>query len=462
MKKLIFITLLLLALCGVAQAAEYTVDPAGNGDFATLTEAVAAVNDGDVLIVRGGTYDNTTETFPILVEKSITIKAAEGETPILASPRLLPAMELNADGIIASGLQIDFLRSGMWIQGNNVTVESCSFTLADERWRTSSCGMWVAGAKYLTLTDNVFNGCGVSLAGPPISDSSAGLPVLTGMFEVGEDIEYFTTHTMTGNLVNGQPIAYVIDLDNGDYSEPCGQLIAVQCDNTLFHDMECNMVSMGIQIFYCEGTIVENCTANDAGIFGIYAAKSYDCILRKCRADRGAHGFDLRAIYDCIVDGCYSEGSGQGFFFSVAFDSLIVDCDIVNNGTGFFAAAGDRNHMDKCRVIGNELGIYIETEPNFTTTDTYFEANINTGARTLQSPGFALIGCEFVDNWLAALCFESKGVFYYANSFSGSEICSMYLKDNIDVRLLNNVFTEADEATIIIAECENLLQWPQN
>ena len=166
MKRLLHLCVLCLCFICYACADEYWVDPRGMGDYTSITEALSAAMDGDTLILAGDTYDSTRETFPILVEKAVTLCAKVGETPIIASPRLVPALELNADGIQVSGLQIDFLRSGMWVQGNDVTVQNCAFTLAGEEWRTSSCGMWVAGAKRLTLQDYAFSGCGVAMAGP--------------------------------------------------------------------------------------------------------------------------------------------------------------------------------------------------------------------------------------------------------------------------------------------------------
>ena len=452
---------LLMLLCAAARAAEYTVDPSGGGDYPSITEALAAAQDGDTLILCGGVYDENSESFPIIVDKRITLCAAQGQTPVIASPRLVAAFELNADGIRVSGLKIDFLRSGMWVQGNDVTVEKCVLTLADEAWRTSSCGMWIGGAKRLTMTDCAFVGCGAALAGPPVSDASKGLPVLTGMFEVGEDIEFFTTHTIENCTVNDKPLAYIVDLDNATYSEPCGQLLAVGCDGTVFYGLDCSKASMGIELAYCTDTVVEGCIADDAGIFGIYVAKSDDCILRACRADRGAHGIDLRAIHRCIVERCESSGSGQGMFFSMAFDSLLTECRILENGTGFYAAAGDRNHMNDCLVEGNQLGIYIQKEPNFTVTGSTFRANWNTGARSTLAPGFALIGCTFEENWVAAMSNYSDGVFYYDNDFATSQITSLYMKGNTQVRLLNNRFTEADEALIDISECPDILRWNQ-
>ena len=462
MKRLLVLCALLLCLCSAAYAAEYTVDPAGQGDFASLTEALAAAADGDTLLLAGGVYDESRETFPILVEKPVTIRARDGETPVIASPRLVPALELNADGILVSGLQIDFLRSGMWVQGDEVRVENCTLSLGSEEWRTSSCGMWVAGAKRLTLTDCTFSGCGVALAGPPVSDTSKGLPVLTGMFEVGEDVEYFTTHTIENCLVNGMPLAYVVDLDNAVYSEPCGQLIAVGCDGTTFTGLTCSRASMGIELLYCKDVLVENCIADDAGIFGIYLAKSEDCVLRACRADRGAHGIDLRAAHRCVVDGCSATGGDQGMFFSMVWDSLLTNCDIVENGTGFFAASGDRNHMDGCRITGNQLGIYIQKEPNFTVTGCTFRENWNTGARSTQAPGFSLINCVLESNWVGAMSNYSDDVFYYGNHFAGNENCALYMKGNTGLRLLGNTFAGADAALVQLISCPDMLKWPEN
>lgn len=459
MKRLLLVCTLLLCLCLSARAEVLTASPDGTAQYPSLTAALQAAQDGDTILLSSGVYDESAETFPILVEKAVTICAAEGAAPVISSPRLVPAMELNADGVQVRGLQITFLRSGMWVQGDDVQVEGCAFTLGSEEWRTSSCGMWVAGAKRLTLTDCAFTGCGVALAGPPISDSSKGLPVLTGMFEVGEDVEFFTTHTFLNCSVNGLPLAYLVDVDNAVYTQPCGQLIAVECDNTTFTGLGCSKASMGIELAYCRKCTVADSIADDAGIFGVYVAKSEDCILRNCRADRGAHGIDLRAIHRCVVDSCASSGSGQGMFFSMAWDSLLTNCDIVENGTGFYAAAGGNNHMDRCRIIGNQLGIYIQKEPDFTVTSTLFRANWNTGARSSLSPGFALISCTLEDNWVAAMSNYSDGVFYYGNTFQGSQSCALYMKGNQNVRMIGNTFLGEDAQMIQITETPDLLGW---
>lgn len=305
------------------------------------------------------------------------------------------------------------------------------------------------------------SGCGIAIAGPPISDSSAGLPVLTGMFEVGEDIEFFTTHTIENCYVNDLPLCYEVGLRDQVYSQPLGQLIAVQCEDVTFTSMDASRASIDIELAYCKNVALERCIADDAGIFGIYVAKSEDCVVYRCRADRGAHGIDLRAIERCVVSECSSTGSGQGMFFSFAFDSLLSDCEIIENGTGFYASSGDGNQMHGCLIRGNQIGIYVQKEPNFTLTDTEFSGNWNTGARFTHADGSACIGCTFEGNWVSAMGLYSQGLLYQDNHFAGSENTSLYLQQVSGARLLENDFSQEGAAQPQYEDCENLLIWKE-
>lgn len=457
MKKWLIAAALLL-LCFAAKGETLRVNPAGEGDYQSITAALEAAEAGDTLVLSAGVYDETSETFPLMVEKAVTICAAPGETPVIQSPRLVAALEIKAPGTVVSQLQINFLRSGIWVLADDVRVEGCTLSLKEERWRTSSCGLWVGGAKRTTLLDNQFFGCGAALAGPPISESSQGLPVLTGMFEVGEDIEYFTTHTMEGNTVNGLPLCYAVGLRDTTVSAPCGQLLAVQCENVTFTHLDASRASMGIEMAYCRSCVIEDCVADDAGIFGIYMAKSEDCIIRSSRADRGAHGIDLRAVHRCVVEDCASSGSGQGIFFSFAFDCLASGCRMVDNGTGFFAAAGQHNHMHDCHVEGNQLGIYVQREPGFTLTDSRFLRNTSNAVRVLAGDGFLCAHTSFEENWVGLMLLDTNGAACVENAFSGTQNCTLYLKDNQGLRLIQN--TLESPALEQIMNCPDLLRWP--
>ncbi len=451
--------LTMLLLCAAASADTLTVAIDGTANFDSLTAALAAVADGDEIVLSAGVYDQSREIFPILVDKRVTIRAVEGAEAIISAPKMQPTMKLMADGIRVEGLRVDFLRSGFWIMADDVTVTGCRFALTDEIWRTSSCGMWIAGAKRFTMTDCAFDKCSAALAGPPLSETSNGLPVLTGMFEVSEDVEFFTSHTIENCTVNGKPLNYVAGLRDMTYTADCGQLLAVDCHNVTFTDIHTDFTSIGIELGYCTNCTLQNSSADDAGIFGIYIAKCEDCLITACRADRSAHGIDLRAIYQCVVENCHTTDSDQGVFFSFAFKSLVTGCEIRGSGKGFFAAAGDENHVDNTLLEGCDLGIHIQTENDFTITNSLFRSSVNTGARVTLSDGFHCIDCEFEDNWVAAMINYSGDVYLQGNSFHDTRNCALYLKELSGVRQIGNRFTEADAALIQIYDCPDRLIW---
>ena len=122
MKKLLLWIVFSLCLMGVAAAETILVDPGGAGDYESITEALSAAQDGDELILAGGVYDETRETFPILVEKSVVMRAAEGEEPVIMPPQQVAGLELAAPGIELNGVRVDFLRSGLWVMADDVRV----------------------------------------------------------------------------------------------------------------------------------------------------------------------------------------------------------------------------------------------------------------------------------------------------------------------------------------------------
>lgn len=461
MKRLMQLMMLVLLLSALemcaAQAATLTVSVNGEGTYDSLTAALADAQDGDEIILGAGVYDQSRETFPILVEKRVTIRVSEGAEAVISAPKMIPAVKLMANGIRMEKLRVDFLRSGVWVMADDIVIVGCRFALTDEIWRTSSCGMWVAGAKRLTLMDCAFEKCSAALSGPPLNGGSTHVPVLTGMFEVGEDIAFFTSHSIENCTVNGKPLVYVTGLRDTAFTADCGQLLAADCHNVTFQEIHVDFTSIGIELGYCTGCTLQNSVSNDAGIFGIYIAKCADCLITSCQADRSAHGLDLRAIDQCVVEKCRTIDSDQGVFFSWAFGSLVTDCEIRGCGKGFFAAAGKGNHVDKTLLEGCDLAIHIQTENDFTITNSLLRGSVNTGARVTISEGFHCIGCEFEDNWVAAMINYTSDVYLQDNFFHDSRNCALYLKELTDVRQIGNRFSAGDAALVQIFGCPDRL-----
>lgn len=274
--------LMLLSLGALAQADEILV---GSEGAQTLTETVAQAQPGDVLRLPAGVYTQETELYPIVIDKPLTLVGAEGA--VLESPPFTPLLRW---GIV--GLE-DWL-----------TVKDCTFPLYDDTYRVSSCGIWLAGAKHANLSGNSFTGCGVCLAGPPISESSQGKPVLTGLFEVGEDTAFFTSHTMEQNLVNGKPLYYLVGVEHMAVPADAGEIIVVDSSGVTISGADVSDCSMGLIVAYCNDVTVEGVRADRSGVFGTYFAYVDGAVMRNTSADQTNHALDFRASRELLLEQC--------------------------------------------------------------------------------------------------------------------------------------------------------------
>ena len=97
----------------------------------------------------------------------------------------------------------------------------------------------------MTLRRCAFTGCGVSLAGPPLSESSRGKPALTGLFEVGEETAYFTSHTIEDCTVNGKTLFYAASQDSVTVPEDAGIVEEASNDSGLSIIKETELETVG-------------------------------------------------------------------------------------------------------------------------------------------------------------------------------------------------------------------------
>ena len=173
MKKFLFLaTLLLLLLVGAACAEEYTVGE--GGDYATLTQALSEATDGDTLRLLPGPHLEEEGNYPIVIGRSVAIIGEEGAT--LTGVPFQSILEITAKDVRIENVRFDLLRYGIKNLADGLTVDGCEFVLADETYRVSSCGIWLAGAYNCTVTNCSFTGCGMCVAGPPLRSAAVPCP----------------------------------------------------------------------------------------------------------------------------------------------------------------------------------------------------------------------------------------------------------------------------------------------
>ena len=441
MIRLLLFFLLLFPL--IAHAETYSVSP----DGLTLTEALSLCADGDVIELAEGVYSEAAETFPLTIQKAITLRAAEGASPVIDAPAFKAALRVEADGVTLQNLDIRFRRTGIYAIGDDLTVENCRFALADEAWRTSSCGMWCGGIYRMTLRNCAFTGCGVSLAGPPLSESSKGKPVLTGLFEVGEDVEYFTTQTIENCTVNGKPLFYAVSLPEVTVPECMGEIICCGCGEVTAQNADVSDGSMGMVLVYNDRVTVENCKADRCGVFGIYVAKCGGGTLEGCSAEQTNHGLDIRASQHIVLSNCTAISCDQGLFFSKVNDSAMMDCSVTGTGQGYFMAGGRGNTLLNCSADGCENGFHLEKEGHVLMTGCTVKNCTVCGVRLDATPT-AFIHNTLKDNWTAVMAYGGVSFDMADNLFENNACCGLYLRDIAYSRFAGNTFFGSGQISV--------------
>lgn len=446
MKKIIWTAVLLLLLAALplaAHAETLQVSPGGM----SLTEALAMCEDGDVIELAAGTYAEPAEAFPLTVTKAVTIRAAEDACPVIESPAFKAALRVEAAGVTLEGLDIRFLRTGIYAIGNNMTLENCRITLADPAWRTSSCGMWCGGIYRMTVRNCAFTGCGISMAGPPLSERSVSLPKLTGLFEVGEDIEYFTTHTIENCTVNGNPLFYAVSQPEVTAPADAGEVICCGCGKVTVEGADVSDGSMGMVLAYNKELQLTDCKADRCGVFGIYTAKCGGGEMLRCSARETNHGLDIRATDHMILRECSAADCDQGLFFSLVRNSAMIDCDVTGTGQGYFMAGGSGNTLRNCKASACENGFNLQKEGHVLMTGCTAEACTVCGVRLDATPT-AFIGNTLKDNWTAVMAYGGVSFDMADNRFENTGCSALYLRDIAYSRFTGNVFTGSEKKSV--------------
>ena len=418
------VLMVLFISSGFAAGKELHVGP--TGQYASLSAAVDGAEPGDVIYVAAGCYAEPSENYPIEIGVPITVIGEPGT--VLKGALFKPILQVTAADVEIQNIEFQLLRWAVVCTGDRMSLTACRFVLADETQRVSSCGVWLAGVYECAITDSDFFGCGLCLAGPPLSEQSKGLPVLTGLFEVGEDTAYFTSHFLLNNRVNGKPLYFFRNQDNVTVPPDAGGVIAVGCSNVAVEGIDASDSSMGIQLIHCQDVRINNVTVDRCGIFGLYLAYTQRGIITNVSCAESNHGIDLRAVQNLVVSKCVVTDCEQGIFLSFAKDSLIADCQIAGCGNGFFIAAGESNQLANSQVEANGNGVYSQGERDFLITGNSLTENKTAGLRFLRSSG-QVIGNEFQTNWVGALAAESSPFTLSHNTFVANACTALYLRD---------------------------------
>lgn len=423
------------AICLPALADELLVGP--QGGYQSLTAAVSAAAPGDVIRIASGVYKEPYETYPILINKPLTLLGEPGA--ILKGPPFKALIRVQAPDVRIEGLAFELLRWGIVGTGDRLNVTDCRFTLSDNTYRVSSCGIWLAGVYDAVIQNNAFTGCGLCMAGPPLSQTSQGKVVLTGLFEAGDDTAYFTSHKVAGNTVNAKPLYYAVNQTNPAVPAGAGQVIIACCTDVTLDGLDVSDASIGAMIVHSDNVSLTHIKADRAGVFGVYLAFVNGGTLSGVVSAEANHGIDIRSARNLLIQNCTVAACEQGIFLSWVKDSLVADCEMTGGGRGLFMAAGAHNQIDSCTITGNENGICTEGEAAVLITHCTVSENSVAGIRLLRGDA-ACYQNKINGNLTGMIVADTTSVTVSGNLFSGNQICALYLRQIAGGKIVLNRF----------------------
>ena len=438
---MVFFILLVYGI--TAQASELFVGTE-NG-YSSLTAAVNAAASGDVIYIAEGIYAEPSETYPIAIDLPLTLVGEPGV--ILKGSPFKSLLRISAPDVSIENIEFHVLRSGIINTGDGLSVNNCFFMLADATYRMSSSGLWLAGVSHCTITNCEFISCGICISGEPLSEKSQGLPVLTGLYEVGTDLDFFATHIIRDNLVNGKPLYYFANEADLVVPSDAGGVIAVCCYNIRVEGIDVSDNSIGVALIHCNKAQVTGVTADRCGIFGAYLAYNSHSSVRDTISRESNHGIDIRAAKNVTVTSCHVSNCEQGVFLSFATDSIVDNSRFSNCGNGFFIAAGEQNQLSSNLVEGNSNGAYIQGERDILISGNAFSGNTVAGLRFLRSGG-QVIGNDFHNNWVGVLAAESNPLTLWNNYFSANAATGLYMRDITAGKISFNTFDDTGKAAM--------------
>jgi len=209
---------------------------------------------------------------------------------------------------------------------------------ANNNWYDGIC---IEYSKNNTISGNIMNKCGLTLFGY---------------------LEELSSHNIyTTNLVNGKPLYYYlneINLGPNNFTN-AGQLILVNCTDSLISNLNTSYCSQGISLYYCDNNNITGNTANYNNNSGLFLEFCFHNTLSGNTVNNNWYGLDLFTSFYNNVTGNSANNNGVGILLDGS-DYNVVSENTAHNGDFGLQLAGSRyNNITRNNASNNGIGVYL-------------------------------------------------------------------------------------------------------
>ncbi|WP_220682808.1 Ig-like domain-containing protein [Methanofollis formosanus] len=226
----------------------WIVDQSGEGDFRTITEAVACARDIDTVLVRDGIYD---ELFKI--EKGITLRSENGPSgTTITNDKRAFMIEVLADNVSISGFTLKQTGSATFASKNAIRItEGDNCTISGNIFSDTQYCIYVykQHVSNLTLAGNKFNNSKTSVYLNTCDHALVRDNIIENAFDTS--ISIMGDGRSSGNIVENNTISSIYNRGTG--------ISFLRCrDGRVSNNVIYNGVSKGLYIVDTQNTVVKD------------------------------------------------------------------------------------------------------------------------------------------------------------------------------------------------------------
>ena len=334
---------------------------------------------------------------------------------------------------------------GSSISSNNNNIYS---NTASDNYR----GIELLGSSSNNIYNNNVNSnnyYGISLWSSSNNSITNNVMNSDGIHIGGSQLQYWNTHTMEGNTVNGKPLYYFKNQIGGKVPEDAGQVIVANCTGMRIENLNISNTDVGVQLGFSSHNIIKNNTANSNNDDGISLySSSNNTIANNTANSNYRDGISLgsssnNTIYNNNASNNYwgiylwhssnnntiynnnASNNNDGIFLYSSSNNTIYNNTASNNDDGISLYSSSNNTIYNNTASNNEDGIFLYSSSN---NNTIYNNNANSN----NDDGISL-------------CSSSNNNTIYNNNANSNNGYGIYLDDSSNNKIyLNNFINNTD------------------
>jgi len=409
----------------------------------------------------------------------------------------------NVSSNNGSGIQLESMLSSYGLNNNTISGNKISSNKYDGIF----LGSWSSNNIITGNTVSSNNRHGIHLYRSRNNTIIGTVMNSDGIFiEVDSGLQYWNTHTIENNTVNGKPLYYFKNRIGGKVPEDAGQVILANCTQMEIENLSITDTDAGIVLGHSSENAVENNTVSSNNDYGIYLRSSNNNDIAGNNISNNQDGIYLYHSSNNEItgnnisnnqDGIYlyyssnneitgnniSSNNQDGIYLWDSSNNIITGNSVSNNGYGIRLSYGRTvyDSSNKNTISGNKIssnkydGIFLDRSSNNVITDntvsnngngiylSYSSNNVITD-NTMNSNGIFIDGCELQDwntHTIENNTVNGKTIYYFKNRIGGKvpeDAGQVILANCTQMKIENLSITDTDAGIVLGLSSENTVK----